>query len=878
MSIPSIDDLNLSWKIFGNLLIISLIILANVGGVWVFLHQQDQDAAIVDTAGRQRMLIQKMMIEAHMIGMGELDHRDDLKNAAQAYNRSLTAFTAGNEELGIPPAPPHIQQQLLGVRDKWEPFRDRIRIILTHSPSDPEFRSALDYLQAHQGELLRASDRTVQLYEANFERKVTNLRLFLLGMVLLDGIAIGVILIFSRRRIIRPINRLAADSRAIAEGKLDHQINSVEWNDEIGSLTQSVQTMKERLVSSLKEARGFQEAVDHAGHAIYITNREGKIRYVNPAFEDQTGYSWEEAVGSTPRILQSGNHSEEFYRDLWTTIKSGEVWQAEMVNQRNNGQEYPLRQTIAPIFDDADNIEGFVAISSDISEQKRRERELDQQKQKYQQLLDVAPDAIFVFDAKTDAVVETNQAAASLLGRAQEDICGLDIADLHPYEEGSNYDDMYRETLQEGGIISQFPDGCDVCIKTADGEEVPVEIHAKVFEYNNHFRIQGIFRDLRQQRQHERRLQQLHETTRELIDADSSEEICQLVVDAASGALNLPITGVWLRSEKADDPSFHLATATDSLQDIIGTPIDFAPSSLSFQTVYEENEVKIFDEINLEGEQHSPISSAIVAPMEGKGVLLSGTGENGDFDINDSRFVDTLAANTGVALERISRENELERQNERLEKFASIVSHDLQNPLNIARGRLDLARNEHESEHLDIIADAHERMDSLIEDVLTIARSGQPVQETELIDISSVSAESWAMIDTEGGTLKIEEECKIQANPQRLRQLFENLLTNAVEHGGSDVTIRVGCLPDGFYVEDDGIGIPEEEQELIFEPGYSSRPDGTGFGLNIVKEIVESHGWSISHKDGTDGGTRFEITEVEVPNRPSQSLSEKTNE
>ncbi|MFB6177864.1 MAG: sensor histidine kinase, partial [Halobaculum sp.] len=95
----------------------------------------------------------------------------------------------------------------------------------------------------------------------------------------------------------------------------------------------------------------------------------------------------------------------------------------------------------------------------------------------------------------------------------------------------------------------------------------------------------------------------------------------------------------------------------------------------------------------------------------------------------------------------------------------------------------------------------------------------------------------------------------------RLTQLFENLLRNAVEHGGPDVTVRVGCTDEGtIFVEDDGPGIPPEERDEIFEPGHSSASGGTGFGLTIAKQIVEAHGWTIAATEGTDGGARFELT------------------
>ncbi len=126
--------------------------------------------------------------------------------------------------------------------------------------------------------------------------------------------------------------------------------------------------------------RTFREAVEQAGHSIYVTDPDGTIQYVNPAFEAMTGYSAAEATGQTPNILNSGEHDKEFFADLWGTILDGGVWTGEVVNERKSGEQYVINQTIAPIVDDAGEIEQFVAVNDEITEQKRRERTLRRQR------------------------------------------------------------------------------------------------------------------------------------------------------------------------------------------------------------------------------------------------------------------------------------------------------------------------------------------------------------------------------------------------------------------------------------------------------------------------------------------------------------------
>jgi PAS domain S-box-containing protein len=221
--------------------------------------------------------------------------------------------------------------------------------------------------------------------------------------------------------------------------------------------------------------------------------------------------------------------------------------------------------------------------------------------------------------------------------------------------------------------------------------------------------------------------------------------------------------------------------------------------------------------------------------------------------------------------ERKAREETLEQQNDQLEKFTSVVSHDLRNPLNIAEGHLGLAQQECDSTHLASVARAHDRMHALIDDLLALAQADETGAETAPVALARAITQSWAGVETANASLETNVSRTIAADEGRLKQLLENLIRNAVEHGGADVTVTIGELPDGFYVEDDGRGIPEAERESIFGAGYSTNDSGTGFGLAIVEQVVDAHGWELRVTDGADGGARFEITGVTFDAEPYSS-------
>jgi PAS domain S-box-containing protein len=217
--------------------------------------------------------------------------------------------------------------------------------------------------------------------------------------------------------------------------------------------------------------------------------------------------------------------------------------------------------------------------------------------------------------------------------------------------------------------------------------------------------------------------------------------------------------------------------------------------------------------------------------------------------------------------ERYERERELERKRERLEQFANIVAHDLRNPLNVADLRLDLLQQEYDDENLDKIETALTRMDTLIENTLLLAEQGETITDRERVVLGKLLENCWEMVETDAATLDTESvgDTAVHADPERLRQVFENLFRNSVEHGGSDdgLTVRITTEESTLVVEDDGAGISPDRRAAVFEPGETGTDAGTGFGLAIVERICEAHGWEISVTEGELGGARFEITGVD---------------
>ncbi|WP_423998718.1 histidine kinase N-terminal 7TM domain-containing protein [Haloarcula salina] len=240
--------------------------------------------------------------------------------------------------------------------------------------------------------------------------------------------------------------------------------------------------------------------------------------------------------------------------------------------------------------------------------------------------------------------------------------------------------------------------------------------------------------------------------------------------------------------------------------------------------------------------------------------------EHGDryFDAHISPLRDSRDALVGHVLlvheitERKRRERELEHRNRQLDQFAAVVSHDLRNPLNVASGRLALARERNDPTEFDRVEAAHERMSRIIDDVLAFARDEQTTN-AEPLDLSAVAEAAWAHVDTADATLEVDEDRVLVGDRDQLLQLFENVYRNSVEHGGDGVAIRVTGTADGFEIADDGPGIPEADREAVFEHGVSRSDTGTGLGLAIVEHVADSHGWTVEMTESDRGGARLVV-------------------
>lgn len=460
----ALRDWSVRRRVGGHLLLILLLIVLNLGSIGWFLSEQKHRGTAINEAGTQRLRVEQMTMEAHLVGMGHNGTRAALIDDARQFNRTLTALLDGNRSRTIPPAPPAVRSQLRVVTAEWEPFSAHVHTIVEEPRTSAEFNRSLQYIATNSDRLLAASDAAVSRYERAFEREVTRLQLFLIGIFGLDLIVIPLLFAFTDRHVLQPIERMAAEARAVANGDVERSITRIETADEVGDLSESLAEMKEQLLSAVQDAKRFEQAVEHAGHAIYFTDTDGTIEYVNPAFEEITEYDADEVVGANPRLLQSGRQSDSYYEELWETITAGEVWREEFVNQRATGELFHAYQTIAPITGVDGSRAGFVAIMSDNTE----ELVSNQQNQVLRRVLrhnlrtELNLIGGYVQELKTSSNPDTRAAYAANVEDRIENLVSLSGSVdrfARTFEEGPHWEQELGTTLDHvcDGMAERYP-------------------------------------------------------------------------------------------------------------------------------------------------------------------------------------------------------------------------------------------------------------------------------------------------------------------------------------------------------------------------------------------------------------------------------------
>ncbi|MEZ3114707.1 PAS domain-containing protein [Halobaculum sp. MBLA0147] len=638
--------------------------------------------------------------------------------------------------------------------------------------------------------------------------------------------------------------------------------------------------------AEVETAVAARAAVERMTDGFIAVDSEWRVTYVNDRASHFLGADNTPGVGDDFWAAFPELRSSAFGRAYVEAMESGDPETAEAYYEPLDGwfeaRAYPDEEGLSIFFRD-------VSDRRELEERLRRENELRER------VFETAPTGILVMDA-TGTFQRGNDRARDLLGVCDETLTGLTYDDPGWETFGEDGEPVERYPVDEVLETDEAVHHVEHGLEREDGSRVWLSVSVAPLHDadGNVERLVAVIDDHTDQRRLQSRLRESHDSLRRLYEVAGDAEL-----DFEEKLREILAVG----RERLDLELGFLTQIGDDTQTIVEAVGDHhairsgnsCPLSQAYckRTIDSEGLLAVYDAIEAGWPGTEPyevfelgsyVGGKVVVDGELYGTLCFADGDPRGTAFTDAEqtFVELLTQWVSFELERHERIERIERKNDRLDEFASVVSHDLRNPLNVASARVDMAADSGDTSHLGDASDALDRMAALIDDMLSLARHGEEVVDAEPVELEDAATAAWGGLErasTGEATLEVAESVPtVRGDRDRVIQLFEKLFGNAVDHGGPDVTVTVGPLVDesagdgesssdesdpdawcGFYVADDGPGVPADRRDEIFDHGFSTEESGTGFGLGIVAEIVEAHGWAVAVTEGRDGGARFEV-------------------
>lgn len=560
------------------------------------------------------------------------------------------------------------------------------------------------------------------------------------------------------------------------------------------------------------------------------------IARVNNAAENILGYDADDLIGNSWETIVPETDLENIDRVVSELLEDRGGYHSINENVRKNGERIVCEWHNRVVTDEAGEVVAIFSQFQDITERKNEERRSERRRHQLEQVFKTVPACIVQLNLSGEFIF-ANDRAEEVLGLEPDDVTKREYNDPEWNIRDLNGDLIPDDELPFRRVADTGEPVCDVrhIIEWPDGTQKILLVNGAPL-FNDDGTVEKVvfaLTDVTKQVVRKKRLEAILDNTTTPLFMKNRDGEYLLVNHGWRKLFGLEDTDVRGQTDADLFPTEMAREVQDNDQKVIETG----------SPVQEE------EQIIVDGEERTFVSSK--TPV---------------YDIGNKIDPENPVAMFGVAndiTEQKERERRLEQQNERFDELASAISHDLQTPLATARGRAELAIETGDTEQMKRALDAIRRADELRENLAAVLRTGEVIDEMEPVEIEPLAQDAWDTVSTtDGASLDVRDGLTVDADPNALQRLLENLFSNALEHGDAGVVVRVGGIDGGFFVEDNGPGIPESERDQVFGLGYSTKSSGDGIGLASVGQIVRSHEWDIDITESSEGGARFEISGV----------------
>ncbi|MBX0296405.1 PAS domain S-box protein [Haloarcula nitratireducens] len=660
-------------------------------------------------------------------------------------------------------------------------------------------------------------------------------------------------------------------------------VNTVPQFDSEGSLERIISASEDitelkRQEAQLRRERDFVDQILAAAPlSILVVNRDGSIEKLNQRARNRLGLeeSGEYAIGDQLVYDADGDPiplSERPYMRVFETGDPVTDWEGQI--DLPGGRAW-MSVTAVP-FGDESPPEHVVLAVKDITKLRTQAEQLERQRAELEAELDEVYDRItdgFIALDEEWRFTHVNEAAEELIEREEAAVLGESVWEAFPQAETGVVWEKAHEAME-----TQEPVSFDWYNESL---EAWVEIHAYPSETGMSIYVRDVTERVESERELEARARQqwvVSELSRRALEDTDLDALFEGAARLVADVLDNEYAKVLDLDQSNDELLLRQGVGWDDGIVGTGTVSAIEDDSQASYTLRSKEPV-VVDDLATESRFSGPdllrahgvssgISTIIGSYDDPWGILGTHDTERKSFTDEDVTFVQSVANILAEAIERHAYQTELEElvaeleaSNERLESFASMLAHELRNPVTIGHIYSRQLPDETDSDAVEYVTDAFDRIETMIDVMLVLARGNDAVDTTESVNLAEMAREAWDDVGGLSASLDIDLDMTVQADETYLQHLFANLYRNAVEHGGEDVSIAVGELSSGFYVEDDGIGIPEDDRDSVFEVGYTTAAEqgGTGLGLAFVRELTEAYGWECRITESESGGARFEF-------------------